>query len=119
MALASQIPGEEYYRVAIGQGMYTAEIPSNIPDGYASICYNAVASGDSIENRIGIKTFSYNWKVMDNTPAAANFNTVVSADNEYYFCQIDPWGRTANKIAFGWGSQGYSVPAGTVLNPTL
>ena len=69
MALASQIRGEEYYRVAIGQGMYTAELPSNIPDGYASVCYNMVATGDSVENRIGIRRPTIDWKILEYAPS--------------------------------------------------
>lgn len=117
MALASQIPGEEYYRIAIGQGMYTAELPSNIPDGYASICYNMVASGDSVENRIGIKRFSVSFAVQEDSPAYGDTSGVASSDNYGYFCQIDPWGRVANKIAFGWGSRGYAntIPTGAQL----
>jgi hypothetical protein len=111
VALASQIQGEEYYRVAIGQGMYTAELPSNIPDGYSAVCYNMVASGDSVENRIAIKRSSIDWKVMADTPAYGDTSAGPSTDNDGYFCQIDPWGRTPNKIAFAWGASGYTVPA--------
>jgi hypothetical protein len=114
MALASQIPGEEYYRVAIGQGMYTAELPSNIPDGYASICYNMVASGDSVENRIGIRRSTIDWKIQEISPAWGDTSNSDNPDNRGYFCQIDPWGRLADKIAFVWGARGYTVP-GNVL----
>jgi len=115
MALASQIAGEEYYRVAIGQGMYTAELPSNIPDGYASVCYNMVATGDSVENRIGLKRSTIDWKVMQDSPSYADTSANPSSDNDGYFCQIDPWGRTADKIAFAWGARGYTIP-GEVFN---
>jgi len=111
MALASQVAGEEYYRVAIGQGMYTAELPSNIPDGYASVCYNMVASGDSVENRIGLRRSTIDWKVGQDAPSYGDTSAAASSDNDGYFCQIDPWGRTANKIAFAWGQRGYTMPA--------
>ena len=114
MALASQIAGEEYYRVAIGQGMYTSELPSNIPDGFSAICYNMVATGDSLENRIGIRRSSVNWQVLENAPnTSANFDS----DDWNFFSQIDPWGQNSANIAFGWGSYGYTVP-GNILNTT-
>lgn len=119
MALASQIPGEEYYRVAIGQGMYTAELPSNIPDGYSSICYNMVAAGDSVENRIGIMRSSVDWKVMEFSPANGDTVNSENPDNRGYFCQIDPWGRLADKIAFVWGAKGYTVPGNVAASHTL
>lgn len=120
MALASQIAGEEYYRIALGQGMYTAELPSNIPDGYSSVCYNMVAAGDSIENRIGIRRSSVDWKILEFNPANGDTIGTTNPDNSGYFCQIDPWGRTADKIAFGWGARGYTVPGDVlVANHTL
>src|SRR5262245_15228077 len=116
MALVSQIPGEEYYRIAIGQGMYTAELPSNILDVYAYICYNMVASGDSVENRIGIRYLtSPGWKIMEISPAYGDTNNSENSDNRGYFCQIDPWGRLADKIAFAWGARGYTVPGNTLV----
>ena len=63
MALASIVQGEEYFRVALGQGMYTSELPSNIPDGFSAMAYNFVATGDSLENRSGIRRGSVDWKV--------------------------------------------------------
>ena len=114
MALASQIAGEEYYRIAIGQGMYTSELPSNIPDGFSPVCYNMVATGDSLENRIGIKRSSVDWKILEGAP---NFNVII--DGLTFFNQIDPWGQDSSRIAFGWGSVGTSVPADTANASTL
>ena len=116
MALASQIAGEEYYRIAIGQGMYTSELPSNIPDGFSPICYNMVATGDSLENRIGIKRSSVDWKILEDSPANIG---PITADHLTFFNQIDPWGQDSSKIAFGWASAGRLVPAGTDNASTL
>ena len=116
MALASQIAGEEYYRVAIGQGMYTSELPSNIPDGFSAVCYNMVATGDSLENRIGIKRSSVDWKVMQTAP---NIAGTVTGDHLYFFSQINPWGNDSTQIAFGWGSAGLLVPSGASAGNNL
>lgn len=59
--LRSDIYGESYFRVGIGQGLYTSELPSNIPDGFVSKAFNLVATGDSLENRIGIRQSSVDW----------------------------------------------------------
>ena len=116
MALASQISGEEYYRVAIGQGMYTSELPSNIPDGFSAICYNMVATGDSLENRIGIRRSTVDWKVLENAP---NTSATIDSDDVNFFSQIDPWGLDSNRIAFGWGSMGFTVPGNVANAPAL
>jgi len=114
MALSSSVPGEEIYRIAIGQGMYSSELPSNIPDGFSSICYNLVATGDSLENRIGIKRPTLDWKYGEASPGADTF-----VDTEYYFCHIDPWSKDASKPAFMWSGKGYILPALTASGNTL
>lgn len=58
--------GESYYPVQVGQGLYTSELPSNIPDGFSAQVYNFVATGDSLENRIGITRPSVNWSMSIN-----------------------------------------------------
>jgi len=73
-----------------------------------------VASGDSVENRIGIRRSSVDWKIMEFCPANGDTNSAANPDNVGYFCQVDPWGRLANKIAFAWGARGYTVPANTL-----
>jgi hypothetical protein len=60
----STISGEEIYRVALGQGIYTAELPSNIPDGFSQLAYNLVATGDSLENRIGLRPSSVDFHLL-------------------------------------------------------
>ncbi len=110
-ALASNIQGEEYYPIALGQGMYTSELSSNIPDGFSAICYNMVASGDSLENRIGIKRSSIDWKVMEISPSYGQWDS----DMYNVFYEIDPWGKNSAQPAFMWGGRGFSVP-GAVLN---
>lgn len=107
MAIASDIAGEEYYPIAVGQGMYTAELATNIPDGYAAIAYNLVATGDSLENRIGIRRPSVDWKVAEVNPGYIQTDT----DNFNYFCELFPWEGDSSKPAFAWGGRGLSIPA--------
>jgi hypothetical protein len=59
----SDIYGESYYSVKIGQGIYTSELPSNIPDGFSAKAFNLVATGDSLENRTGIRQSSVSWSI--------------------------------------------------------
>lgn len=117
MAEGSDIQGEELYRVQIGQGMYTSELSSNIADGFSPICYNLVATGDSLENRIGIKQPTVDYKVMEaiikNDPAN------VSPDDYYIFNTLSPFSNDSTQVAFAWGGRGNAVPGGTLNNPTL
>src|SRR6187551_2537912 len=93
--------------------MYTSELASNIPDGFSAVCYNLVATGDSLENRIGIRRSTVNHQSLYNAPTTvARANDI---DSHGYFCQIDPWGGDSSKAAFAWSSQGSTVP-GNVLN---
>ena len=64
VARDSDIYAESYYPVKIGQGIYTSELPSNIPDGFSAKAFNLVATGDSLENRIGIRQSSVNWSAL-------------------------------------------------------
>jgi hypothetical protein len=112
---ASDVQGEEYYPIAIGQGMYTAELATNIPDGYAAICYNMVATGDSLENRIGIRRPNVDWKVMEQNPGYYQGDS----DNYNFFCELFPWEQDSSKPAFAWGARGLAVPSGTANGNTL
>lgn len=64
----SPIYGESVHRIPVGKGIYTAELPSNIPDGFSESAYNFVATGDSLENRIGIRqtTITYSKDYLQN-----------------------------------------------------
>lgn len=117
MAITSSIEGEEFYQIAIGQGMYTSELASNIPDGFSAVCYNLVATGDSLENRVGIRQSSVSWKVYQDYPTSTGRTTDI--DIMGYFCQIDPWGNDSTKPAFVWSSRGSAIPAGTLNSSTL
>jgi hypothetical protein len=49
---------EEVTPVNFGQGMFTADLASAIPDGYCAEAKNCVPTGTSVENRFGIKPSS-------------------------------------------------------------
>lgn len=112
----SDVYAEEYYRIAIGQGIYTSELATNIPDGYSASCYNMIATGDSLENRSGIRKPSVDWITWGDvrpapTPNAALLDT---------FVEIAPWGGDSTKPAFMWASAGYTTQGGaTLVGPTL
>ena len=55
------IYGEETYQIGIGNGIYTSELASNIPDGFCAKAYNMIASGDSLENRQGFTQTSVDY----------------------------------------------------------
>jgi len=123
MSNTSDVEQEQYYPVPVGSGMYTADIPSAIPDGYSSVCYNMVATGDSVENRIGIKRLSFDFKTLEISPGSHQFlpgTSTTRSDHLNYFCAIDPWGKDSTKPAFMWGARGLAVPSealnGNVLN---
>ena len=115
MALASVIQGEEYYRVLIGQGMYTSELASNIPDGYSAICYNMVATGDSLENRTGIRRSSVDWKVGEIAAGSSN----VDAEKISIIYMLNNNIYDSQRPAFAWGSHGLQVPTGIDAGPAL
>lgn len=50
--------GEEVSTVSFGGGLFTADLPSAIPDNYCAQCDNAVSTGTSVENRFGFKKSS-------------------------------------------------------------
>lgn len=53
--------------ITIGQGLYTAELSSSIPEGYCARCKNFLAVGDSIENRFGMRQTSVDWNSISAT----------------------------------------------------
>lgn len=113
--MAKTVQEENFFPVAIGQGMYTAELPSNIPDGFSPVCYNMVASGDSLENRIGIKRSSIDWKVLEIAPTGGVW------DSDYYnfFVHLFPGNKDAAKPAFAWSGFGFAVPGAGANTNTL
>ena len=116
MAIASIVSGEEYFRVALGQGMYTSELPSNIPDGFSAMAYNMVATGDSLENRIGIRRSSIDWKVFETAPGSPPHPDVEKMNIIY---PLFPTRYDSNFPSFAWVSFGLSVPAGTGNGHTI
>lgn len=111
----SDIYAEDYYRIAIGQGLYTSDLSTNIPDGFSTSCYNLIATGDSVENRPGIKRPSVDWNTWVDVNAAPVVTTCV--DN---FWEMSPWAGDSSKPAFMWSGGGYTTQAGGLLaGPTL
>jgi len=107
MAITSQIQGEEYFRVLLGQGMYTAELASNIPDGFSAICYNVVATGDSLENRPGLRRSSVSWMLFE---LASGSGKSPDTEKINILYQLNPSIYNSNAPAFAWGSGGGTVP---------
>lgn len=116
MALASRIADEEYFRVAIGQGMYTSELPSNIPDGFSAMAYNMVATGDSLENRTGIRRSSVDWKIFE---VASGSPSSPNTDKLNIIYPLFPTRYDSNFPNFGWASAGTVVPTGTAAGNNL
>lgn len=57
------IPEEDQLiEVNFGGGLYSADLPSAIPENYCSECLNAVPTGTSVENRFGITKASVGFK---------------------------------------------------------
>lgn len=47
------VNGEDAFPLEIGYGLYSADLPSAIPNGYCQEAINTVCSGESQENRVG------------------------------------------------------------------
>ena len=116
MAISSIVQGEEYFRVAIGQGMYTSELPSNIPDGFSAMAYNMVATGDSLENRIGIRRSSVDWKIFELAPGSPSSPNTEKLNIIY---PLFPTRYDSAFPAFAWASSGFSVPSGATLGASI
>ena len=56
--------GEESLRVSFSQGLYTADLPSAIPEGYCALCDNAIPTGTSVESRFGFKSASVGFNEL-------------------------------------------------------
>jgi len=111
----SDVYAEEYYKIALGQGLYTSELSTNIPDGYSVSCYNMIATGDSLENRPGLKKPSVDWVSWSYVAAAPSPASSIDA-----FYEIAPWGGDSSKPAFIWSSSGYDAQtSGTAIGATL
>jgi len=93
--------GEETFPVSISQGLYTADLPSAIPEGYCSLCDNAIPTGTSVESRFGF------------TPSSVGFNELDYANQPLTsFSYFGPTGNDEAPILM-WGS---NLSTGT---PTL
>lgn len=99
--LRSDIYGESYFRMPIGQGLYTSELPSNIPDGFVSRAHNMVATGDSLENRIGIRQSSVDWHKVCS----------IATDDELFIGKV-----LGGEIALAWASSNPVTHANSTLS---
>lgn len=57
--------GEQALPVGFAQGLYTADLPSAIPDGYCALCDNAVPTGTSVETRFAFQKANVNFNEAD------------------------------------------------------
>lgn len=66
------IYGEETIPISFGQGVFTADLPSAIPDGYCAETRNLIPVGTSVESRFGFKKSSVDF---DEAVGASNLLT--------------------------------------------
>jgi hypothetical protein len=100
----SKVYGEEIYKIDVGQGIYTAELASNIPDGFSASAFNFIATGDSLESRQGLRPSSIDYKKSHNVSQVSSFYgffTQLSIDEN----TLPQWGwawsdGTTNTISF-------------------
>jgi len=86
---------EENIKLDFNKGMYTADLHSAIPNGYAQRLFNLIATGTSLENRKGLKSTS----VFQSEPPSVSLNispTLYYAGGES--------GNSNNPILFGEGT---------------
>lgn len=94
----SEIYGESYFPVQIGQGLYTSELPSNIPDGFSAKVFNFIATGDSLENRVGIRQTSVDYTC----------NVTTSPDRQLWRLGMgDP--INSSNVALAWGDRAHDT----------
>ena len=83
---------EEATAVGFGQGLYTADLPSAIPENYCAECFNGIPTGTSVESRFGFQK------------ANVNFNELAfAAQARTSFTHFGPTGDEAAPIMM-WGS---------------
>ena len=54
---------ESAFPIEIGFGLYTAELPSGLPNGYCFEAFNTIGSGESMENRLGFNYAPVNYYI--------------------------------------------------------
>ncbi len=102
------------HSIAVGQGLYTAELASAIPDGYLPIVSNFIASGQTLENRAGFAQTTVDYS--DERQWYNNFNRmyVIEHADEDQACLA--W---ANLNEFHFIRSGTSILADPYINVTL
>ncbi len=65
--MAKATDGKKVHSIAVGSGLYTAELASSIPDGYLTEADNFIASGQSLENRAGLTQTTIPYQVSRST----------------------------------------------------
>jgi hypothetical protein len=86
----------ETLTVSFGGGVYSADLPSAIPDNYCAVCTNAIATGTSVENRFGFQSSNVNFSetaTLVNTVPSSFTHLGVSGDED---APIIMWGSVYN-----------------------
>ena len=116
------IYSEETIVVNLGQGLYSADLPSAIPDGYCAVAENVVATGTSIESRYGFRNTSnslqYKYTEFEGTrttPFMSHLgSTGNSANPSIMWGDKGASGGATNRIHLVRDGDPYSQPTGLV-----
>ena len=72
---------ESAFPIEIGFGLYTAELPSGLPNGYCFEAYNTIGSGESMENRLGFNYAPVNYYIEQAVTQEHSGFSVLYMDN--------------------------------------
>ncbi len=116
------IYSEETIAVNFAQGLYSADLPSAIPEGYCSVCENVVATGTSIESRYGFKntsdSISYEYTEHTSTRVAPFMSFLGSTGNtnnpSIMWGDEGASGGATNNIHFVRDGNPFNSPAGAI-----
>ena len=75
---------ESAFPIEIGFGLYTAELPSGLPNGYCFEAYNTIGSGESMENRLGFNYSPVDYYIEQSVTREHNAFSVLYMDNPLY-----------------------------------
>lgn len=95
------IYSEETVEIGFGSGLYSADLPSAIPDGFCASATNVVPTGTSIESRYGFRKSAVDF----------DYSAAPSPDREeIYFSRLES-NQNSSLPAMMWGGRN-----GAVLN---